>query len=158
VTGRSRCAVRKRRAASDPPTRIAGLRGAWYDASMLDIRMIREQPDVVKAALSTVGVDPAEIDALLALDADRRAAIRKVETLKAERGAASKAIGALKDPAERERAIAATRGLGDQIAASEVELAELETRFEARMLEIPNIPHPDVPVGADERENVVVRT
>jgi seryl-tRNA synthetase len=125
---------------------------------MLDIRLIREQPDAVKAALGTVGVDPAEIDGLLALDAERRAAIRKVETLKAERGAASRAIGALKDPAERERAIAATRGLGDQIAASEAELAELEARFEARMLEMPNIPHPDVPVGADERENVVVRT
>ncbi len=138
--------------------RIAGLRVAWYDASMLDIRLIREQPDAVKAALGTVGVDPAEIDGLLALDAERRAAIRKVETLKAERGAASRAIGALKDPAERERAIAATRGLGDQIAASEAELAELEARFEARMLEIPNMPHPDVPVGADERENVVVRT
>jgi seryl-tRNA synthetase len=125
---------------------------------MLDIRRIREQPDAVKAALATVGVDPAEIDALLALDAERRAAIHQLETLKAERGVASRAIGAIKDPAERERAIAATRGAGDAIAAAEARVAELEARFESRMLEIPNLPHPDVPVGADERDNVVVRT
>jgi seryl-tRNA synthetase len=125
---------------------------------MLDIRLIREQPDAVKAALGTVGFDPAEIDALLALDAERRAAIHRVETQKAERGAASRAIGAIKDPAERARAIAAARTAGDAIAAAETEVAELEARFTARMLEIPNLPHPDVPVGADERENVVVRT
>ena len=125
---------------------------------MLDIRLIREQPDAVKAALGTVGVEAAEIDALLALDAERRAAIHQLETLKAERGAASRAIGAIKDPAERERAIAATRGAGDAIAAAEARLAALETRFEERMLEIPNLPHPDVPVGADEGDNVVVRT
>ncbi|MBI3767890.1 MAG: serine--tRNA ligase [Deltaproteobacteria bacterium] len=125
---------------------------------MLDIRRIREEPDAVKAALATVGVEPAEIDTLLALDAERRAAIHELETRKAERGAASRAIGALKDAAERERAIATTRGAGDAIAAAEERVAALEARFEARMLEIPNLPHPDVPVGADERDNVVVRT
>ncbi len=125
---------------------------------MLDIRLIRDQPDAVKAALRTVGVEPAEVDALLALDAERRSAIQKVETLKAERGAASRAVGAMKDPAERERAIAGTRGMGEAIAAAEEQLAALATRFDARMLEIPNLPHPDVPVGADERDNVVVRT
>jgi seryl-tRNA synthetase len=124
---------------------------------VLDIRLIREQPDAVKAALRTVGVDAAEIDALLALDAERRAAIHKLETAKAERGAASRAIGALKDAAERERAIAATRALGDAIAAAEEQVAALDARFEARMLELPNMPHPDVPIGADERDNVVVR-
>jgi seryl-tRNA synthetase len=125
---------------------------------MLDIRLIREQPEHVKTELAKVGVEPAEIDALLALDAERRAAIHRVETLKAERGAASKAIGAIKDAAERERAIAATRDVGAAIAAAEAALAELEARFDARMLEIPNLPHPDVPVGRDERDNVLVRT
>ena len=124
---------------------------------MLDIRLIRDQPDVVKRALATVGVAAGEVDALLALDVERRAAITKLETLKAERGQASKKIGAIKDAAEREQAIAATRGLGDQITAAEEVVNEVEARFTARMLEIPNIPHPDVPVGADERENTVVR-
>jgi seryl-tRNA synthetase len=125
---------------------------------MLDIRLIREQPDAVKAGLRTVGVEPAEIDGLLALDAERRAAIQKVESLKAARSAAARAVGALKDPAERKKAIAAQRGAGDAIAAAEQVLGDLETRFEARMLELPNIPHPDVPVGRDERDNAVVRT
>ncbi len=124
---------------------------------MLDIRLIRDQPDAVKAGLATVGVEGAEVDAVRALDAERRAAIHKLETLKAERGAASRAIGAIKDPAERERAIAATRGQGEAITAAERLVAEVEARFEARMLEIPNLPHPDVPVGRDERDNVVVR-
>ena len=130
---------------------------ACYDAPVLDIRLIREQPDAVKAGLAKVGVEPREVDELLALDAERRAAIHELETLKAERGQASKRIGALTDAAERERAIAATRGLGEQIAAGEQTVAEVEARFEQRMLEIPNLPHPDVPVGADERANVVVR-
>jgi seryl-tRNA synthetase len=125
---------------------------------VLDIRLIREQPDAVKAGLLTVGVEPREVDELLALDGERRAAIHKLETLKAERGQASKKIGALKDAAERERAIAATRGLGEQIATAEEVVVEVEARFEQRMLEIPNLPHPDVPVGPDERANVVVRT
>ena len=125
---------------------------------MLDIRLIREQPDAVKQGLQTVGVEPREVDELLALDAERRAAIHKLETLKAERGAASKKIGALEDAAERERAITATRGLGDQIAAAEQVVTDVETRFEQRMLEIPNLPHPAVPVGTDEHANVVVRT
>ena len=124
---------------------------------MLDIRLIREQPDAVKARLGTVGIEPAEIDALLALDAERRAAIHEVETLKAERGAASRAIGALGDASERERAIAAMRDAGEAIAVAESRLAEFEDRFERRMLEIPNLPHPAVPVGRDERDNVVVR-
>ncbi len=125
---------------------------------MLDIRLIREQPEAVKAGLRTVGVEPAEIDGLLALDAERRAAIQKVESLKAARAAAARAVGALKDPGEREKAIAAQRGSGDEIAAAERVLKDLEARFEARMLELPNLPHPDVPVGRDERDNIVVRT
>ena len=125
---------------------------------MLDIRLIREQPDTVKAGLRTVGIEPAEIDALLALDGERRAAIHQVETLKAERSAASRAISMLGDAAEREHAIAAMRGAGEAIAAAERTLAGIEVRFEARMLEIPNLPHPAVPVGCDERDNVVVRT
>jgi len=124
---------------------------------VLDIRLIRDQPDAVKRALATVGVSAVEVDALLALDVERRAAITRLETLKAERGQASKTIGALKDPAEREQAIAATRGLGAEIAAAEAVAVEAEERFTARMLETPNLPHPDVPVGPDDSANVVVR-
>ena len=124
---------------------------------MLDIRLIREQPEAVKRMLETVGVRPVEVDALLALDGERRAAITELETLKAERGQASKKFAAIRDAAERERAIAATRGIGERIAAAEAVALAAEERFAARMLEMPNLPHPDVPVGADEAANVVVR-
>jgi seryl-tRNA synthetase len=125
---------------------------------MLDIRIIRNEPDRVKAELAKVGVAPAEVDALLEADRVRRETLHAVETLRAERTSASKAIRDLKDPAERERAIAAQKGVGERIAAAESDLAAAEEAFERRLLELPNLPHPDVPVGPDESANVIVRT
>ena len=125
---------------------------------MLDIRLIRADPAGVKAELAKVGVEPAQVDALLDADRQRREAIQAVETLRAERTAASKAIRDQKDPAAREAAIAAQRGVGERIAVAEAAVTAAEAEFERRMLEMPNLPHPDVPVGPDESANVVVRT
>jgi len=125
---------------------------------VIDIRLVRTEPDRVKAELAKVGYSAAEVDALLAADAARREAIHAVETLRAERGQASKAIAKLKDPAERENAIAAQRAVGERVAATEARVAEAEAAFLRCMLEVPNLPHPDVPVGPDESANVVVRT
>src|SRR5213596_4193630 len=125
---------------------------------MLDIRLIRAEPERVKAELAKVGFPAADVDALLDADRRRREALHALETLRAERTNASKAIRDLKDAAERERAIAAQRTLGERIAAAEEAAAAAEADFERRMLEVPNLPHPDVPVGPDESANVVVRT
>ena len=125
---------------------------------MLDIRIIRSEPDRVKGELAKVGVAPAEVDALLDADRVRREALHAVETLRAERTSASKAIRDIKDAAERERAIAAQRGVGERITAAEARVADAEAEFERRLLELPNLPHPDVPVGPDESANVAVRT
>src|SRR5437762_3374674 len=125
---------------------------------MLDIRLIRAEPERVKAELAKVGFPAAEVDALLDADRRRREALHALETLRAERTNASRAIRDLKDPAERERAIAAQRTVGERIAAAEAAAAAAEADFERRMLEVPNLPHPDVPVGPDESANVVVRT
>src|SRR5213080_1126722 len=125
---------------------------------MLDIRLIRAEPERVKAELAKVGFPAAEVDALLAADRRWREALHALEQLRAERTSASKAIRDLKDAAERERAIAAQRTLGERIAAAEEAAAAAEADFERRMLEVPNLPHPDVPVGPDESANVVVRT
>src|SRR6059036_2863971 len=125
---------------------------------MLDIRLIRAEPERVKAELAKVGFPAAEVDALLDADRRRREALHALETLRAERTNASKTIRDLKDAAERERAIAAQRALGERIAAAEEAAAAAEADFERRMLEVPNLPHPDVPVGPDESANVVVRT
>ena len=125
---------------------------------MIDVRLIRTEPERVRAELAKVGYPAAEFDALVAADRRRREAITALEALRAERTQASNAIRGLADPAERERAIAATRALGARIAAAEQAAAEAEAEFERRMLEVPNLPHPAVPVGPDESANVVVRT
>jgi seryl-tRNA synthetase len=124
---------------------------------VIDIRLVRQEPEAVKARLATVGVEGGTVDELLALDRRRREAIRRVEELRAERTRASKAIRDERDPARREAAIAAQRAMGERVQEAEAALEQAEGAFRARMLEIPNLPHPDVPVGPDESANEVVR-
>jgi seryl-tRNA synthetase len=81
-----------------------------------------------------------------------------VEALKAERNAVSKEIGKMKDAAEREKKIAAMREVGDQIAALDKEVAEVETELQAIASAIPNIPDERTPIGLSEDDNVVLRT
>lgn len=124
---------------------------------MLDIRLIRERPDFVKAELAKVQCPPSVVDELLEADRIRREALHALESKRAERTRRSKEIGAL-PPEERKAAGASIRSLGDEIAAGEAAAAEAEARFEALMLEVPNLPHEKVPVGPDDSANVVVRT
>ena len=123
---------------------------------MLDLRLIREQTDLVREALVKLNTE-APIDAILELDERRRQLIAEVERLKAERNAESKRIGRLPAGPEREQAIAAMRALGDRIEQLDDELAQVEARLNELLLEVPNLPDPDVPVGPDESANVVVR-
>ncbi|MBI2962850.1 MAG: serine--tRNA ligase [Deltaproteobacteria bacterium] len=125
---------------------------------MLDIRAIRERPDFFRAELAKVGYASAELDALLAADGARRALIHEVERRRAERSRGSREIGRLADPAERHRAVAEMKRGGEDLARLEQELAAAEAGFVARLLEVPNLPHPAAPVGRDESDNVVVRT
>src|SRR5437773_2413991 len=125
---------------------------------MLDIRLIRTEPERVKAELAKVGFPAFQVDALLDADRRRREALHALEQLRAERTAASKTIRDIGDAGQREQAIAAQRALGERIAAAEKEATAAEEEFNRLMLEVPNLPHPDVPVGPDESANVVVRT
>ncbi len=125
---------------------------------MLDIKLIREQPEFVKAELEKVGFPGQDIDALLELDRRRRAAIHETESRKASRSARSQEIRKITDPQEREAAVADMRALGNRITDLEKEVNALEETFQQRLLEIPNLPHPRVPMGRDEHENVIVRT
>ncbi|NTW03809.1 MAG: serine--tRNA ligase [Oscillochloris sp.] len=124
---------------------------------MLDIKLIREQPEVVRAGLRRRGDDPAQIDALLAVDERRRTLIKEVELLKAERNAVSKEISKMKDPTEREAKITAMRAVGDKIAELDKQANEAELEFNRMMLYLPNLPHADVPDGTTEHDNIVVR-
>ncbi|KPV48408.1 seryl-tRNA synthetase, partial [Kouleothrix aurantiaca] len=123
---------------------------------MLDIKLLREQPDVVKAQLGRAGVEPGAIDAVLAFDEQRRALLKEVEALKATRNAVSKEIGKMKDAAERDAKIAEMRGVGDRIAELDKQVAQVEEQQRMGLLELRNIPNADVPDGPDEDHNVVI--
>jgi len=125
---------------------------------VLDIRLIREQPDFVKQRLALVGCDAAQVEAVIDLDVRRRKLMAEVESIRAERRRASKAIGQMKPGPEQEAAKQEVRELGPRLAQLEKQLGEVEESFDAAMLELPNLPHDDVPPGAGEEENVVVRT
>jgi seryl-tRNA synthetase len=127
---------------------------------MLDIKLIREQPEFVRERLATRGAgDEAKIDEILSLDEQRRKLLNEVEALKATRNRVSKEIGALmaqKKPDEAEARKAETRSLGDQIAALDKTIAETETARDGLMLRLPNLPHATVPVGKTAADNVEV--
>ncbi|MSP14274.1 MAG: serine--tRNA ligase [Chloroflexi bacterium] len=124
---------------------------------MLDLRFIRENPEFVKAALVKLNTT-ARIDEILAGDIERRELLSKVENLRAERNAVSKEIGRMQDAATRDQRIAAMRQVGEQIEGIEKRLAEVEINLQQRLLEVPNMPHPAVPVGQNDSENRIVRT
>lgn len=123
---------------------------------MLDIKLIREQPDVVKQHLGRAGVEPEQIDRVLAFDEQRRALLHEAETLKATRNAVSKEIGKMKDAAARDAKIAEMRGVGDRISELDRAISAVEEQQRATLQELRNLPQPDVPDGADEDENVVI--
>lgn len=125
---------------------------------MLDINLFREQPDLVREALRKRQMDSEPVDQVLTLDEQRRSLIQKVESLKAERNVVSKEISKMKDPSERQAKIDQMREVGDHIDILDNELREVESNLNALMSEIPNLPDPDVPVGVDESENVIIKT
>jgi seryl-tRNA synthetase len=125
---------------------------------MLDLNLIREQPDLVRTALKNRQMDPSPVDDLLRLDEKRRALLTQVESLKAERNAVSKVIGTMKDAANREQQIAAMREVGERIAAFDKEVAEVEAQLNSITAALPNIPDERTPIGASEDDNVILRT
>lgn len=125
---------------------------------MLDINLVREHPEVVRQAMLDRQMDPAPVDQAVALDQERRKIISEVEVLKSERNRVSKDIGRSKDSSEREQRIEAMRLVGEQIAALDEKLRQVDADLETAVRVLPNIPDPSVPVGKDDHENVVVRT
>jgi len=123
---------------------------------VLDIKLIREQPEYVKQQLARFAFDPTLVDQVLSFDEARRRQVRTVEELKARRNSVSKAISKMSDPAERATHIAEMRTVGDEISALDRDLAQIEEGQRAVMLEIRNMPHPDVPDGRDDSENPVI--
>jgi len=121
---------------------------------MIDIKLIREQPELVRKALQDRQEDPSAVDKVLELDEQRRSIIQQVEALKADRNVVSKEIGKSKDQSEREAKIEAMRLVGDRISALDQQLREMQSEFDVLMSTIPNIPSPQTPYGTGEEDNV----
>jgi seryl-tRNA synthetase len=124
---------------------------------MLDIRLLRENPEAVERRLRDRG--GAElVREVVAKDAERRRLIAEVEALKAERNRTSEAIGQAKRRGENpETVMARMREVGDRIKALDAEVKQVDEQVETLLLQLPNLPHPSVPPGTTEDENVEVR-
>ncbi len=133
----------------------------FYNPSVLDIKLIRERPDFVRARLATRGAgDEKLIDGILRTDESRRKHLLEVETLKSQRNRVSKEIGALmgqKKLAEADAKKIETRDLGDQIAALDKLAATAEAERDELMLRLPNLPHESVVLGKTAEDNPEVR-
>ncbi len=126
---------------------------------MLDIRLIKENPEYVKARLLTRNKDySADIDRLLTLDVERRALIADTEAKKAEQNKISKMIPQMKKEGKDVAPIfAEMKELSDTVKAENDKIAALDEEIEKILLFIPNLPNESVPVGADDSENVEIR-
>ena len=127
---------------------------------MLDIRLIREQPDFVKERLATRGGDDAaRVDEILAVDAQRRKAETLLQQLNADRKRLSKEIGGKRSRGESSEELESqVRGIGEQLAQLNAEATTFDERQRQMLLRVPNLPHPDAPIGKDASDNPVVRS
>ena len=128
---------------------------------MLDIKLVREQANMIKDRLALRGGrDELRIDEVIALDEQRRKFIVEAEQLKAHKNKVSKEIGHLmaqKKPQEAEAKKLETRQIGDQITALDKQIAEVEAKRDDLLLRIPNVPHGTVPAGTSAADNPLIR-
>jgi seryl-tRNA synthetase len=123
---------------------------------VIDIRLLRENLEEVRQGYARLGA-PVDLDKVIAADARVRDLKNESQTLQATQNKISKDIGRAAPGADRERAVAQSAALKRDIEAKNVELAAAEAQLDELMLELPNLPHPSVPVGKDDSENKVVR-
>ncbi len=126
---------------------------------MLDIKVIRENPERVKQAMHSRNMDlDAKIDELLAIDVERRQLTVQVDALKQKQNEASKQIPILKKEGKDTSAIFAEMAeIKTEVKDLDKKQSDLEAKQKSILLEIPNIPDESVPLGKDDTENVEVR-
>jgi seryl-tRNA synthetase len=123
---------------------------------VIDIRLLREKPDEVRVAYERLGAT-VDLAGVTAADARVRDLKNESQTLQAEQNRLSKEIGRAAAGDARERAKADSTALKEKIEKLNADLATAEAGLDTLLLELPNLPHPSVPVGKDESENVVLR-
>ena len=126
-------------------------------AKMIDINLIREQPDVVRDGMVKRGIDPAPVDEAVELDVKWRLLLKQGEKLKAERNKVSKEIGKMKDEKQRQEKIEAMRQVADEIKSIDEELRVVEEELNQVMSIIPNVPDEKVPEGFTDDDNIEVK-
>ncbi len=125
---------------------------------MLDPKLLRESPDVVRAAIAKKHLD-VDLDAVLALDAAWRGLVQEVEALRSRQKAANTEMSKLpKGTPEFLAKVAEMKGVSAQVKEKEAVLTETEIRWREAMLTLPNLPHASVPEGRTPEDNVVHAT
>lgn len=125
---------------------------------MLDLKVLRNQPERVREGLEKRNADVSVLDAFAQIDERRRELITLTEQLKSQRNNVSREIAQKKKAKEdAEDLVLEMRRVGDQIKEYDDEICQLDEKLEEILLSIPNIPHESVPVGASEEDNVVLR-
>ena len=136
-------------------------RGATLPSGpVLDVRLIRNDPEAVKAGLARRRIDTSDVDRVVDLDARQRAAGSESESLRAEVKRISKDVGAAHKAGDKEtaeRLAAESRAIGERQAALDAEASALAAELREVLLGIPNLPADDCPDGAGEDDNVVLR-
>src|SRR4051812_46825277 len=122
---------------------------------MIDIRLLREKPEEVRDGFRRLNAD-IDLDAVIALDEDVRKLKNESQGVQAEQNRLSKEIGRV-PPEAREQIKAQAGALKAKFDALAAALSAAEARLDEKLLELPNLPHPSVPVGKDDSENKVVR-
>ncbi len=124
---------------------------------MLDIKIIRDNPELVKKACADKN-DKADIDAILALDTERRQLLTETEAMRAKQNKASEEIAIVKKAkGDASEAIAAMKEVSKQVGEMTGKVREVEGKLHQAMLRVPNVPHESVPVGPNEEHNVTIR-
>jgi len=124
---------------------------------MLDIKLVRQNPQRLREALGHRGLD-LDLDAFLALDQKRRAGLQQIETLRHRRNVVSEDIARMKKAGQTPEALMAEmREVGATIKSLEADLADAQQQLEQFLLTVPNLPHESVPVGRDEADNPVLK-
>ncbi|MEE9442261.1 MAG: serine--tRNA ligase [candidate division Zixibacteria bacterium] len=124
---------------------------------MLDIKLIRENPELVKKACADKN-DMVDIDEILNLDNQRKKLLTETESLRAKQNQASQEIARLKKSGEdTSPVIAEMKEVSARVGEMNGKVREVEVKLQTAMLKVPNMPDKDVPVGPDEEHNVTIR-
>ncbi|AKI97698.1 serine--tRNA ligase [Kosmotoga pacifica] len=127
---------------------------------MIDIKIVRNNPEILEKALKNRNVDPALLEEILKIDAERRNAIAAADKKKAERNRISSEIAKAMASGNKEEAEALknrAKEISQEVKELNQKASELDEFLKQKLLYVPNIPHESVPVGVDENDNVEVR-